>query len=54
MTLFDLLGRNWTMGIIWHLNDSFKSFNDLENLYTDISPTKVQGITKYTYYRKKW
>lgn len=46
MALFDLLGRNWTMGIIWHLNDSSKSFSDLEKLCTDISPTTLNTRLK--------
>ncbi|WP_428742149.1 winged helix-turn-helix transcriptional regulator [Tenacibaculum sp.] len=46
MALFDLLGRSWTMSIIWHLNDSPKSFSDLEKLCDDISPTTLNTRLK--------
>ncbi|MGQ3678954.1 winged helix-turn-helix transcriptional regulator [Tenacibaculum discolor] len=46
MALFDLLGRNWTMSIIWYLNDAPKSFSDLEKLCDDISPTTLNTRLK--------
>ena len=46
MALFDLLGRNWSLGIIWNLKESQKSFSQLENLCTGISPTTLNTRLK--------
>lgn len=39
MALFDLLGRRWAMGILWHLADVSCTFRDLQALCETISPT---------------
>lgn len=38
MALFDLLGRNWAMGIIWNLQDGSATFRELQNRCESISP----------------
>ncbi len=39
MALFDLLGRRWTMGIIWNLNKEDLNFRQLQEKCESISPT---------------
>ena len=39
MALFDLLGRRWAMGIIWHLNKGPASFRTLQSDCESISPS---------------
>ncbi len=39
MAVFDLLGRRWAMGIIWHLNKGPASFRSLQNDCETISPS---------------
>lgn len=39
MALFDLLGRSWAMGIIWHLNSGAGTFRNLQEYCENISPT---------------
>lgn len=39
MALFDLLGRNWAMGIIWHLNKGPSTFRKIQEYCEAISPT---------------
>lgn len=39
MALFDLLGRNWAMGIVWHLQSGPGTFRDLQSYCENISPT---------------
>lgn len=38
MALFDLLGRNWAMGIIWNLQDGSATFRELQQRCESISP----------------
>lgn len=38
MALFDLLGRNWAMGIIWNLQGGSATFRELQQLCESISP----------------
>jgi DNA-binding HxlR family transcriptional regulator len=46
MALFDLLGRNWAMGIIWNLYESPLSFRDLQQHCESISPTTLNKRLK--------
>ncbi len=46
MALFDLLGRNWSMHIIWYLNENQKSFSELETVCPGISPTTLNTRLK--------
>ena len=39
MALFDLLGRSWSMGIIWYLNKSPCRFRKLQEYCQGPSPT---------------
>lgn len=39
MALFDLLGRNWAMGVIWHLHDGASTFRNIQTYCESISPT---------------
>lgn len=39
MALFDLLGRRWSMGIIWNLSQSPMNFRQLQEKCESISPT---------------
>jgi len=41
MALFDLLGRNWAMGIIWHLNERSRTFRELQEYCESISPSTL-------------
>ena len=41
MALFDLLGRNWAMGIIWHLSDGSSTFRQLQAYCESVSPTTL-------------
>lgn len=38
MALFDLLGRNWAMGIIWNLQEGAATFRELQQRCECISP----------------
>ncbi|SEJ86679.1 transcriptional regulator, HxlR family [Propionispira arboris] len=38
MALFDLLGRNWAMGIIWNLQNDSTTFRELQQRCESISP----------------
>ncbi|MCE7991898.1 MAG: helix-turn-helix transcriptional regulator [Roseivirga sp.] len=38
MALFDLLGRNWAMGILWNLNDGALNFRQLQAKCETVSP----------------
>lgn len=38
MALFDLLGRNWAMGILWNLNDGALNFRQLQQKCESVSP----------------
>ncbi|NQX82682.1 MAG: helix-turn-helix transcriptional regulator [Flavobacteriaceae bacterium] len=46
MALFDLLGRNWSMNILWHLKESPKTFSQLEKICDRISPTTLNTRLK--------
>lgn len=41
MALFDLLGRNWAMGIIWHLRGGPSTFRNIQEYCENISPTTL-------------
>lgn len=46
MALFDLLGRNWAMGIIWNLNKGPCTFRELQNRCETVSPTTLNKRLK--------
>lgn len=46
MALFDLLGRSWAMGIIWHLNQGPSTFRKLQEYCESISPTTLNKRLK--------
>jgi DNA-binding HxlR family transcriptional regulator len=39
MAAFDLLGRRWAMGIIWHLSQGPATFRGLQSYCESISPS---------------
>jgi DNA-binding HxlR family transcriptional regulator len=39
MAVFDLLGRRWAMGIIWHLSQGPATFRALQGYCESISPS---------------
>lgn len=39
MALFDILGKNWAMGIIWNLQEGSSTFRELQKRCESISPT---------------
>ncbi len=39
MALFDLLGRSWSMGIIWKLQNGPSTFRELQQRCESISPS---------------
>ena len=41
MALFDLLGRNWAMGIIWNLREGSCTFRELQTRCESVSPTTL-------------
>lgn len=41
MALFDLLGRNWAMGVIWHLSKGPSTFRQLQAYCETVSPTTL-------------
>lgn len=41
MRLLDVLGRRWTLRILWELRDGPLSFRDLQAACDDLSPTTV-------------
>lgn len=41
MALFDLLGRNWSLGILWHLRSVARNFRELQADCQGISPTTL-------------
>lgn len=43
MALFDLLGRSWAMGIIWHLDKGPSTFRKLQEYCETISPTTLNA-----------
>ena len=46
MALFDLLGRSWAMGIIWHLSDGARNFRQLQEYCETVSPTTLNTRLK--------
>ncbi|WP_108868332.1 winged helix-turn-helix transcriptional regulator [Aquimarina aquimarini] len=46
MALFDLLGRHWSMNILWCLKENSQSFNELEKKCNGISPTTLNTRLK--------
>ncbi len=46
MALFDLLGRSWAMGIIWHLAKGPSTFRGLQTYCESISPTSLNKRIK--------
>ena len=46
MALFDLLGRSWAMGIIWHLYSGPGTFRDVQVYCESISPTTLNKRLK--------
>ncbi len=41
MALLDLLGRSWSMGIVWHLYNGPSTFRGLQDYCESISPTTL-------------
>lgn len=39
MILFDVLGRRWTLRILWELRDERLTFRELRSRCDDVSPT---------------
>jgi len=46
MVLFDLIGRRWSMGILWNLNDQNCTFRELQARCDSISPTVLNTRLK--------
>jgi len=46
MVLFDLIGRRWSMGILWNLSDSNRTFRDLQARCGSASPTVLNTRLK--------
>ncbi len=46
MALFDLLGRSWSMGIIWRLMEGSCTFRELQDRCESISPTTLNKRLK--------
>lgn len=46
MALFDLLGRSWSMGIIWRLQEGSCTFRVLQDRCESISPTTLNKRLK--------
>ena len=46
MALLDLLGRSWSMGIIWHLNSGPSTFRKMQEYCESISPTTLNKRLK--------
>ena len=46
MALFDLMGRRWTMGIVWQLSGRVLTFTDLQKKCGSISPTILSSRLK--------
>ena len=46
MVIFDLLGRSWAMGIIWHLSNGPSTFRKLQAYCENISPTTLNKRIK--------
>ncbi len=46
MVLFDVLGRRWTMRILWELRDGPLTFRALQDQCEQVSPTLLNGRLK--------
>lgn len=46
MVLFDLLGRSWALGIIWHLAETPMTFRQLQSSCEGVSPTVLNTRLK--------
>ena len=46
MALFDLLGRSWSMGVIWYLYDGPSTFRSIQVYCESISPTVLNKRLK--------
>ncbi len=46
MALLDLLGRAWSMGIVWQLDDGPHTFRQLQRACDDMSPTLLNRRLK--------
>lgn len=46
MVLFDLLGRSWALGIIWHLAEAPMTFRQLQTSCEGVSPTVLNTRLK--------
>lgn len=46
MAAFDLLGRRWAMGIIWHLSRGPATFRGLQKYCETISPSMLNSRIK--------
>lgn len=46
MALFDLLGRPWSMGIVWQLHDGPLTFRALRSACGDVSPSLLNRRLK--------
>ncbi len=46
MALFDLLGRRWSMGIVWQLQKGLATFRELQNRCEGISPSVLNNRIK--------
>lgn len=46
MALLDLLGRTWSLGIIWNLSQKTHTFRELQALCDGISPTLLNTRIK--------
>jgi DNA-binding HxlR family transcriptional regulator len=42
MVLFDILGRRWSMRILWELNQKNHTFNNLRRDCDDVSPSTLK------------
>lgn len=46
MALFDLLGRSWSLGVIWQLSDGPMTFRQLQESCESVSPTVLNKRLK--------
>lgn len=46
MVLFDLIGRRWSMGILWNLSDENRTFRDLQERCGSASPSVLNTRLK--------
>ncbi|MFY1710252.1 winged helix-turn-helix transcriptional regulator [Tritonibacter mobilis] len=46
MALFDLMGRSWTLGIIWQLSSGPMTFRQLQDRCEQVSPTVLNKRIK--------